>query len=47
MVGTWEKFMERMVAAVEENDKAYISFFVLNYRASLFIQLVLDWVSKR
>ncbi|XP_076988734.1 uncharacterized protein LOC143659535 [Tamandua tetradactyla] len=41
-VGAWEKFMERMVAAVVEGDQAYISLLVLNYRGFFYIQQVLD-----
>ncbi|XP_077022743.1 ral guanine nucleotide dissociation stimulator-like 1 isoform X3 [Tamandua tetradactyla] len=46
-VGAWNKFVERMVAAVAEGDQAYISLLVLNYRGFFSIQQVLDRVSNR
>ncbi|XP_076989254.1 uncharacterized protein LOC143659820 [Tamandua tetradactyla] len=46
-VGAWEKFMERMVAAVAEGDQAYVSLLMLNYRGIFSIQHVLDRVSNR
>ncbi|XP_077014899.1 ral guanine nucleotide dissociation stimulator-like [Tamandua tetradactyla] len=46
-VGAWEKFMERMVAAVAKGDQTYVSLLVLNYWGFFSIQQVLDWVSNR
>ncbi|XP_077013885.1 uncharacterized protein LOC143681053 isoform X3 [Tamandua tetradactyla] len=45
-VRAWEKFMERMVAAVAEGNQTYVSLLVLNYWGSFFIQQVLDRVSN-
>ncbi|XP_076985932.1 ral guanine nucleotide dissociation stimulator-like [Tamandua tetradactyla] len=46
-VGSWEKFMKRMAAAVAEGNQTYVSLLVLNYRGFFTIQQVLDRVSNR
>ncbi|XP_076982843.1 uncharacterized protein LOC143655412 [Tamandua tetradactyla] len=46
-VGAWEKFLEHLVAAVEEGDQACVSLLVFHYRAFLSAEQVLDGVSKR